>query len=148
MTPDVNVLLAAARSDHPNHAVARDWLDGAIAATSGGTPLTLMPMVVTSVLRLLTSPRVFREPSSTTDAVGFVDALLDAGGARVASLGPEWPRLRTLCLDRSLGANAVPDAWLAAAVLQLGEHLVTFDRDFKALLRRSQLTLLAPLASD
>jgi hypothetical protein len=33
------------------------------------------------------------------------------------------------------------DAWLAAAVQQLGEHLVTFDKGFRKLLRRGELTL-------
>ena len=30
MTPDVNVLIAASRSDHPHHAAARAWLDKTI----------------------------------------------------------------------------------------------------------------------
>lgn len=38
--------------------------------------------------------------------------------------------------------NDVPDAWLAAAVTQLGEHLVTFDADFKKLLSQKQVTVL------
>ncbi|WP_186407537.1 hypothetical protein [Candidatus Accumulibacter aalborgensis] len=43
-----------------------------------------------------------------------------------------------------LSANDIPDAWLAAAVIQLGEHLVTFDADFKKLLGRTQVTVLSP----
>lgn len=39
-------------------------------------------------------------------------------------------------------ANAIPDAWLAAAVIQFSEHLVTFDADFKKLLKRTQVTVL------
>jgi len=41
-----------------------------------------------------------------------------------------------------LAANDVSDAWLATVVIQLGEHLVTFDADFKKLLRRTQVTVL------
>jgi predicted nucleic acid-binding protein len=41
-----------------------------------------------------------------------------------------------------LKGNAVPDAWLAAATIHLGEHLVSFDRDFRKLIGRSQFTLL------
>jgi uncharacterized protein len=59
-------------------------------------------------------------------------------------LGPEWPKLRQLCLDKDLGSNDLPDAWLAAAVAHRGEHLVSFDRDFRNLLARSQFTLLRP----
>ena len=54
MTPDVSVLVAASRSDHQHHAVARDWLEKAIGATSTGATLTLMPMVLASFLRLVT----------------------------------------------------------------------------------------------
>ena len=63
-------------------------------------------------------------------------------GMRLARLGPEWPLLRQLCLDKELSSNEVPDAWLSAAVVQLGEHLVSFDRDFRKVLARNQWTLL------
>lgn len=60
------------------------------------------------------------------------------------ALGAEWPTFRQLCIEKRLAANAIPDAWLAAAVIQLGEHLVTFDADFKKLLKRTQVTVLPP----
>lgn len=142
MTPDVNILVAASRSDHPHHAVARTWLEGALAAAESGAALTLMPMVVASVLRLVTSPKVFVQPTPIADAVDFIDAILAMPGVRLASLGPEWSKLRQLCVDKQLGGNDLPDAWLAAAVEQLGEHLVSFDRDFKKLLGRARFTLL------
>ncbi|MBK7614697.1 MAG: PIN domain-containing protein [Burkholderiales bacterium] len=142
MTPDVNVLVASSRSDHPHHAVARAWLEGSLAAVPTGGTFTLMPMVVASVLRLVTSPKIFVRPTPIADAVDFIDAILNMPGVRFAPLGPEWQRLRQLCLDKQLGGNDLPDAWLAAAVEQLGEHLVSFDRDFKKLLGRSRFTLL------
>ena len=46
-------------------------------------------------------------------------------------------------LDKKLKANHLPDAWLAAVVLHMGEHLVTFDRGLKQLLPRERLTVLA-----
>ena len=144
MTPDVKVLVAASRSDHPHHTVARAWLESAITASRAGASFTLMPMVLASFLRLVTSPKIFNEPTPPNDAIAFVDAMLASPGVQLASLGPEWSRLRQLCLDQQLGGNALPDAWLSAAVAHLGEHLVSFDRDFKKLLGRSQLTLLKP----
>lgn len=144
MTPDVNVLVAASRRDHPHHAVARQWLEGAINASGTGAPLTLMPMVLASFLRLVTSPKIFVSPTPTSAAVAFVDALLASPSVQLAPLGPEWSKLRQLCLDKQLSGNDLPDAWLSAAVAQHGEHLVTFDRDFRKLLSRSQFTLLVP----
>jgi toxin-antitoxin system PIN domain toxin len=144
MTPDVSVLVAASRSDHPHHAVARSWLDEAIGAAAAGRALTVMPMVLASFLRLVTSPKVFRVPTPIDDAVNFVDALLGISGVQLAALGAEWPRLRRLCADKQLTGNELPDAWLAAATMHLGEHLVSFDRDFRKLIGRSQFTLLVP----
>ena len=146
MTPDVNVLVAAARTDHPHHAVAHAWLEHAAAVAGAGSALVLMPMVVASFLRLVTSPKIFKAPTPVDDAVAFVDALLAVSGVHLAALGPEWPRLRRLCLDKQLSGNSLPDAWLAAATMHLGEHLVSFDRDFRKLVRRSQFTLLEPTA--
>ncbi|MBS0444389.1 MAG: PIN domain-containing protein [Proteobacteria bacterium] len=143
MTPDVNVLVAASRADHPHHGVARDWLEAALGASETGAALTLMPMVLASFLRLVTSPKIFQLATPIDDAVAFVDALLASPGVKLASSGPEWPKLRRLCLEKRLGGNAVPDAWLSAAVTHMGEHLVTFDRDVRKLLARGQFTLLA-----
>ncbi len=143
MTPDVNVLVAASRNDHPHHELARQWLEEALGTSGTGAAFTLMPMVLASFLRLVTSPKIFQNPTPLEDAVAFLDALIATPGVQLAQLGPEWSRLRQLCLDKSLRGNDLPDAWLSAAVVQLGEHLVTFDRDFRRLLTRSQYTLLA-----
>lgn len=142
MTPDVNVLVAASRSDHPHHAVARTWLEDALSAAETGATFTLMPMVIASLLRLVTSPKIFIQPTPIADAVAFVDAILAMPGVELAPLGPEWPKLRQLCLEKQLGGNDLPDGWLAAAVDHHAEHLVSFDRDFKKLLAASRFTLL------
>ncbi|HSW03409.1 TA system VapC family ribonuclease toxin [Aquabacterium sp.] len=144
MTPDVNVLVAASRSDHPHHGAAHAWLLSALAACSEGATLRLPPMVVSSFLRLVTSPKIFKAPTPVDDAIGFVDALLAVPGVQMPLLGTEWPLLRQLCLDKQLRGNDLPDAWLAAAVVQLSEHLATFDLDFRKLLRPADLTVLAP----
>jgi hypothetical protein len=144
MTPDVNVLVAASRADHPHHGVALGWLTQALRTAGETSTLTLMPMVVASYLRLVTSARIFQQATPVDAAVAFVDALLGSPGVGMAPLGPEWPTLRRLCLDKQLGGNDLPDAWLAAAVVHSGEHLVSFDRDFRKLLARGQLTLLVP----
>jgi len=88
------------------------------------------------------SPKIFKDPTPVEDALAFVDALLAARGVHLATLGPEWPRLRQLCIEKQLKGNAVPDAWLAAATIHLGEHLVSFDRAFRKLIGRSQFKLL------
>ena len=68
MTPDVNVLVAASRSDHPHHPVAIRWLDDALDACALGQGLALLPMVAAGFLRLVTHPRVFVEPTPLAGA--------------------------------------------------------------------------------
>jgi predicted nucleic acid-binding protein len=92
--------------------------------------------VLASFLRLVTSPKIFQSATPIKDAVAFIDALLASPDVQLAPLGPEWSKLRQLCLDKQLTGNDLPDAWLAAAVAHLGEHLVSFDRDFRKLLAR------------
>ena len=143
MTPDVNILVAASRSDHPHHEVARRWLAQAIAHAGHGASFVLQPMIVSSFLRLVTNPRIFVAPTPIAEALRFIDALLDTPGVVQACLGDEWPVLHKLCQDHALVANDIPDAWLAAAVIQQHEHLVSFDGDFRRLLPGAKFTRLA-----
>ena len=142
MTPDVNVLVAASRSDHPHHAVARNWLVWALAACRQGATFRILPMVAASFLRLVTHPKIFVHPTPMDEAVQFLDALLTSPGVEMPDVGTEWPAFRRLCLDKRLTANDVPDAWIAASVMRLGEHLVSFDADFSKLLKKANFTRL------
>jgi toxin-antitoxin system PIN domain toxin len=144
MAPDVNVLIAAARDDHPHHRQAREWLDRATQDCLNGGSIELLPMVVSGFLRVSTNARAFVMPLAITEAISFIDALLSIPGVEISELGREWPTLRQLCVDHALSANDVPDAWIAAAVRATGSHLVTFDRGFLRLLGRSELTVLQP----
>ena len=142
MTPDVNVLVAASTRDHPHHNTAYACMEEVIAACDTGASVKLLPMVVASFLRLVTNSKIFIPPTPPEVAVKFPDALFEISGVEMQELGAEWPILRQLCVDKKLTANAIPDAWLAATVIQFNEHLVTFDADFKKSLKRTQVTVL------
>ncbi|MBI2299610.1 MAG: PIN domain-containing protein [Armatimonadetes bacterium] len=142
MTPDVNVLVGALRTDLPEHPVAAGWLQAAHAACEQGETLVLLPMVAAGFLRVATHPRIFRQPSTIAEALASLDALLSAAYIRVLDLGLDLNELRRLCDQHQLAGNAVPDAWIAAATLANHEHLVTFDRGFRRYLPPNQLTLL------
>ena len=142
MTPDVNILLAASRSDHPHHGGALRWLEEAVADCETGGTLEILPMVAAGFLRLATHPKIFSDPTPVKAAVDFIDSLLAIPGVVMPELGREWPTLRRLSLEGDLAANDIPDAWIAAAVKTLDSHLVTFDKGFARLLSRSELTIL------
>ncbi|MGQ0657996.1 MAG: TA system VapC family ribonuclease toxin [Chromatiales bacterium] len=139
----MNVLVAVSRSDHPHHRQALAWMNEALAACIAGATLHVLPMIAASFLRLVTHPKVFNHPTPIKDAVRFLDALLAAPGVEMPELGREWTAFRQLCQHRGLSGNAIPDAWIAAAVRANGENLVTFDRDFVTLLDKHDLTVLA-----
>ena len=144
MTPDVNVLVAAARADHPHHAPALAWLTGVLDAARRGAALTVLPVVAVGFLRVVTQRRIFPVPTPLPQALDFLRVLLDDRGALPLALGTEWPALVRLCEEHGLVAGDVTDAWIAASVLDHHEHLVTFDRGFRRLLSPSVLTVLDP----
>ncbi|MFM9885067.1 MAG: TA system VapC family ribonuclease toxin [Burkholderiales bacterium] len=143
MTPDVNVLVAGFRADHSHDETARAWLTKARRnCLQGSESLTVLPMVMAGFVRLVTNRRVFVDPDSVEDAIAFIDAVLESPGVHLAACGQEWPLLRNKLLTLRLHGNLVTDAWIASAVETLGEHLVTFDHDFKRLLPARDFTLL------
>lgn len=144
MTPDVNVLVAAFRADHSHHLVARRWLLKIRQDCARGTAtLTLLPVVIAGFLRLVTNTRIFTEPDTIDEAVAFLDSIAGTPDVTLANNAEEWPVLRKLLLAKKLQGNLVTDAWIAAAVQVRGEHLVTFDRDFRRLLPARDVTVLA-----
>ena len=145
MTPDVNVLVAAFRPDHPHHRSARAWLDDAVVqAANGRVSLMLLGTVVTGFLRITTNPKIFRETDPLQDVSDFIDSLLSCPGVQFQPQGATWPNLRQVCLTQQTTGNLITDAWIAATVMQSGETLCTFDRDFSRLLPSAQLLLLKP----
>jgi uncharacterized protein len=144
VTPDLNVLLAASRTDHPQHTAALRWLEQAIEACATGSSIEVLPMVAAGFLRLATNPKVFLSPTPIQAAIKFIDSLLGIPGAEMPDLGREWPTLREFATAHNLSANDLTDAWIAAAVRTIGSHLVTFDRGFVRLLGRNELTVLNP----
>lgn len=142
MTPDVNVLVAASRQDHPRHERARAWLEGALANSADGRSFVVLPMVAAGFLRLVTHPKVFIEPTPIDAALAFLRAVLGSPGVNLLSLGKEWTEFERLCAQGNLTGNAIPDAWIAAAAQSNYLHLVTFDKGFRKLLKPSMVTVL------
>jgi uncharacterized protein len=140
LIPDINVLVAAARTDHTHHKPAREWLQKALQS---GQEIVLLPAVVAGLLRIVTHPKIFVQPTGIVDALAYVDAIANLPQVHIATQELAWPELKQLCVQHELSENDVPDAWLAANVLHMNEHLVSFDRGFRKLLKRSQLTVLS-----
>lgn len=143
MTPDVNVLVAALREDHPHHHVGRSWLLDRLAAAASGEALIILPMVAAGMLRIATHPKIFNPPTPPALALEFLEKLLSSPGVEYAELGREWPAMKRLVREHTPHGNDVPDVWIAAATQTLGIHLAAFDRGFRRFLSASEFTLLS-----
>jgi uncharacterized protein len=142
MTLDLNVLVAASRTDHVHHRVAVTWLTVTVASCTSGGSIDILPMIASGFLRLVTHPKIFLNPTPIADALRFLDSLLAIAGVTMPEVGREWPELKRLCLHYKLRDNDIPDAWIAAAIKTTGGHLVTFDKGFRRLLGRGEVTVL------
>lgn len=143
MIPDVNVVLAAARPDHTHHSQAIGWWKEALHCATDERPIQLLPVVISGFLRIVTHPKIFSVPSSIVEATSHVDALLSLPNVVLFNTQPLWSDFMQLCIEKSLTGNAIPDGWIASAVIAFNGHLITFDRDFRKLIKRSQLTVLS-----
>ena len=143
MLPDTNVLVAAYRADHPHHATAVAWLEASLNEGKDRQPLLLPMPVISGFVRLVTHAKIFSEASSSSQAIEFIDWLLDHSCVRVLSETFEWPEFRSLVLDKELAGNHISDAWLAGLSISLSERFVTFDKGFRQLLPRSLLHILS-----
>jgi uncharacterized protein len=126
--PDVNVLVQAYRSDAPEHALCRNWLQ---EAANGPELLGLSDLVLSGVVRVMTHPRVFVTPTPVGDLLAALSQLRDSPGVATVKPGPRhWRIFCDLCTSARARGNLVPDAYHAALAIEHGATWVTLDRDF------------------
>jgi toxin-antitoxin system PIN domain toxin len=126
--PDVNVVLAAHRADHPDHAALRPWLE---AQLNGPAAFGMSELVLSSFLRITTNHRVFREPTPMTDALRFIEVVRTSTRLVMIRPGPRhFDLFVELCGGPSVRGNLVPDAYFAALAIEAGARWATRDRDF------------------
>jgi uncharacterized protein len=139
---DVNILLYASDEGSPQHRLAADFMQ---SCAGGGQVFCLAWLTLMSYLRMATHPRIFARPLSHTHAVRNVEALMALAHCRI--IGEQdgfWARYRQITGDVPTRGNLVPDAHLAAVLLQNGiATLYTHDRDFR---KFSFLDVRDPLA--
>ena len=125
---DVNVLVDAHRVESTRHELVGGWLD---EARRGREPLALARSVSSGFLRIVTHPRIFRDPTPLDVAIAFVRAL--EASPSVVPIEPgdrQWEIFLDLCLAVGAKGNVVPDAFLAALAIEQGATFVTSDRGF------------------
>jgi uncharacterized protein len=125
---DVNVLVYAHRSDAPNHAAMRTWLESVLA---GNEAYGVSDLVLSGFLRIVTHPSVFSPPSPMKAALKFCLEVRQQPHHVEISAGPRhWEIFTELCQTAGIKGNLVPDAYLAALAIESGSEWITTDRDY------------------
>ena len=125
---DVNVLVNALRSDTAQHARAFDLLG---RARAGRDPVIILTEVASGFMRIVTRPGLFAHPEDAESAMAALRAWCSGPSVRVSEAGAgRWRRFEHLMARHDLVGADVHDGLLAAACLDLGATLATFDRGF------------------
>jgi len=125
---DVNVLVYAYRRDSADHERYRVWLE---ALVSSDEPYGVADMVLSGVIRIITHPRIFKEPTPLADALAFTEALKQRPNCvPIAPATRHWELFTSLCRRVAARGNLVPDAYLAALAIESGSEWITTDRGF------------------
>ena len=125
---DVNVCVYAIRADSPDHAAYRSWLTDAL---NGDEPVGISELALSGVVRVITNHRIFREPSTTQQALDACGEL--RSGPVAVPLQPgkrHWKIFDSLCRQTNAKGNTVPDAYHAALAIENGATWITTDRGF------------------
>ena len=125
---DVNVLVYAHRADARNHPRYRAWLEATICADMA---YGIADLVLSGFLRVVTHPRVFREPSPLAAALAFAAEV--RGRPNCVGVAPgerHWEIFTRLCRETEAKGNVIADAYLAALALESGSDWITTDRDY------------------
>ncbi len=126
---DVNVLVYAHRADSsPEHAAYRAWLQ---TLATQPTAFALSEAVLSGFVRVVTNPRIFRQPTPLARALLFCENLRRRPHARILRPGERnWEIFESLCRQVQACGKRVADAWHAALAIECGCEWITTDSDF------------------
>ncbi|MDF0642618.1 MAG: type II toxin-antitoxin system VapC family toxin [Nitrospira sp.] len=126
--PDVNVLVYAHRQDSARHADYLAWLNDLLESDAA---FGVSEIVLSGFLRVVTHPRVFRDPTPLDLALQFAESLRSHPNAVTLMPGERhWTIFQRLCQDANAKGNLIADAYLAALAIESGAEWITTDRDY------------------
>lgn len=128
MLPDVNVLVYAHRKDALRHLEYLAWLDRLLDSDAA---FGVSELVLSGLVRIVTHPKVFRDPTPLHIALEFSARIREHPNAVAVSPGERhWSIFDRLCREADAKGNLVADAYLAAIAVESGAEWITTDRDY------------------
>ena len=139
---DVNLLLYASDRDSTYHDAAARFLAGCAERPE---LFCLAWPTAMAYLRIATHPAIFADPLTPAQAEANLDGLVRLPRVKMIAEGEHfWRAYREVTSEQPVRGNLVPDAHLAALLLEHGvQTLYTRDRDF---LKFPRLRVRDPLA--
>ena len=126
--PDVNLLVYAHDETSKHHARARQWWENQL---NGQRLVGLSWAVVLGFIRLLTNPRIFRNPYSPQEILAIVGTWLEQPHVRIIHPSDRHFSLFAGLIENiGTAGNLTTDAHLAALAIERGLILQTTDADF------------------
>jgi toxin-antitoxin system PIN domain toxin len=138
--PDVNLLLYAYDSESEFHEGAKRWLEDLLE----NEPVVGFPLcVIFSFIRMITQPRIFRNPLTVEESAAEVRDWLDRTNANILFESQEHlSEVLGLLKDVGTAGNRVSDAQVAAFAKRNGATVHTTDNNF---LRFESVACLNPI---
>lgn len=125
---DVNVLIYAHREESVEHEAYAAFL---CQMAEGDAAFGLSEAVLSGFVRIVTNPRVFKQPTPITMALGFCESLRARPQAVVLRPGERnWRIFHALCHNLPASGKLVADAWHAALAIEHGCQWISTDSDF------------------
>lgn len=128
IVPDINLLVYAYNKRDPQHEPAKAWWT---AALNGSTPVGIPWITSSGFIRIMTHPRILRDPLSADGAARLVRAWLDVPAVIALEPGTKFPGLFLGYLEElGTAGNLTTDAQLAALAVEHQAELHSNDADF------------------
>ena len=125
---DVNILIQAHREDADHHIAISKWL---VQSLNHPVGVAVSELVLSGTLRIITHPKVFKEPTPIDIAIEFVDDFRSRPNTHILVPGENhWSIFIELCRKANAKGNLVPDAYHAALALEYGCEWISLDRGF------------------
>lgn len=138
--PDINILIYAHDRGVPEHAAARNWWRRAVV---GNETVGLPWVVALGFVRILSNPRVVRNPADPAELLEIVGEILSLPAVQVVAPGSRHVEIMTRLFRVSGGTGRLTtDVHLAALAIEHGAVLASNDADFS---RFPALTRFNPL---
>lgn len=126
--PDSTVLVYAHREDAPDHEDYRYWLETIL---DGPNAYGMSDLVLAAFVRVVTHPRVFRDPTPLRVALAFASSVRDRPHRVAIAPGPRhWDLFTSLVDVGAAPGNLAANAYLAAMAIEAGCEWITTDREY------------------